>query len=95
MTDKKYDVTNRGSLFTNANKTTDKHPDYSGSLNFVCPHCKSSVDTYISAWNNTAPSGKQYMSVSVKPKTDTPAVLARPAAAKALRNIAVNRMASP
>ena len=33
MTDKKFDETNRGAIWKNEKKETDKHPDFTGSIN--------------------------------------------------------------
>lgn len=57
-----FDTTNRGVLFRNENKKTDKHPDYSGSLN------ADGVDYFFDAWIKVAESGRKFMSVSIKPK---------------------------
>ena len=57
-----YDNTNRGALFRNDKKETDKHPDYTGSINV------GGQDFYLSGWINTAKSGKKYFSLSVRPK---------------------------
>ncbi len=47
---------NTGALFSNANKKTDNHPDYTGSAKV------NGEMMSISAWINTAKSsGKQYM----------------------------------
>tara|TARA_Y100001963_G_C6738078_1_gene427413 strand:- start:1096 stop:1338 length:243 start_codon:yes stop_codon:yes gene_type:complete len=47
-----------GSLFTNKNKKTDKHPDYTGK-------CKiAGVERNVSGWINTSESGIQYMRLS-------------------------------
>ena len=39
-----YDNTNRGAIFSNTDKPTDKHPDYSMNLNI------DGVDYVISGW---------------------------------------------
>ena len=39
-----YDNTNRGVLFKNDRKTSDKHPDYKGSANI------DGRDFWVSAW---------------------------------------------
>ena len=57
-----YDNTNRGVLFKNDRKETEKHPDYTGSIN-VKGH-----EFYLSAWIKTAKSGKKFFSMSVTPK---------------------------
>ena len=62
MTD--YDNTNRGSIWGNDRKETDKHPDFTGSLNV------EGKEYWVSAWkrkpdaNPKAPA----LSFSVKPK---------------------------
>jgi len=64
MTD--YDDTNRGSIWPNDRKETDKHPDFTGSLNV------EGRDYWVSAWkrrpdaNPKAPS----LSFSIKAKDD-------------------------
>lgn len=39
-----YDNTNRGSIWKNEKKDTDKHPDFTGALNV------EGVDYWVSAW---------------------------------------------
>ena len=64
-----YDNTNRGSIWPNDKKLTEKHPDFTGSLNI------EGVDYWVSAWkrapdaNPKAPS----LSFSVKRKDEKPA----------------------
>lgn len=57
-----YDDTNRGALFKNDDKQSDKHPDYKGKINV------GGVDYWLSAWLKEAESGRKYMSLSVQPK---------------------------
>ena len=57
-----YDNTNSGALFKNADKKTDKHPDYRGDINV------GGVDHFISAWLKTSKNGTKYMSLSVTEK---------------------------
>ncbi len=57
-----YDNTDRGALFKNDRKESDKHPDYKGALNV------GGIDYEIAAWLKTSNAGKKYMSLSVKPK---------------------------
>jgi len=56
-----YDNTNRGTLFKNDKKTTDKHPDYKGSINV------DGCEFWLSAWIKEGKSGK-FMSLSVTTK---------------------------
>jgi len=60
MTD--YDDTNRGALFKNNNKETDRHPDYKGSINV------GGTEYWLSAWMKTSAKGTRYMSLSVTEK---------------------------
>jgi len=62
-----FDNTNRGVLFKNDRKETDKHPDYTGSLNV------DGVEHWFSAWIKTSKNGKKFMSLSLgKPKEAKP-----------------------
>lgn len=57
-----YDNTNRGVLFENDRKETDKHPDMTGSLNI------NGVDHWFSGWWKEGRSG-EFLSLSIgKPK---------------------------
>jgi hypothetical protein len=56
-----YDNTNRGVLFKNSTKKSDKHPDYSGSINV------GGVDHFLDAWIKEGQKGK-FMSLSIKQK---------------------------
>jgi hypothetical protein len=56
-----YSNENRGALFKNDRKETDKHPDYTGSINV------GGTDYWLSAWIKEGQRGK-FMSLSVKPK---------------------------
>lgn len=56
-----YDNTNRGSLFTNDRKTSDKHPDVKGSINV------EGKEYWLSGWFKTGKSGG-FTSLSVTPK---------------------------
>ncbi len=53
-----YDNTNKGVLFKNDRKQSDKHPDYTGKINVNGTEC------YLSAWINDGQKGK-YMSLSI------------------------------
>lgn len=58
-----YDNTNRGTLFTNDRKTTDKHPDLKGSINV------EGKEFWVSGWFKTGKSGG-FTSLSLTPKED-------------------------
>lgn len=57
-----YDETNRGVLFRNDRKESDRHPDYTGNVNV------GGRDYWLSAWIKKSKTGQPYMSLSVKPK---------------------------
>jgi len=58
-----YDNTNRGAIWKNQRKESDKHPDFTGSLNV------EGKDYYVSAWRKE-PNGDRspVMSFSIKAK---------------------------
>lgn len=56
-----YDNTNRGVLFINDRRTSDKHPDYKGSINV------GGKDFWLSAWMKTGAKG-EFISLSIEPK---------------------------
>lgn len=60
-----YDNNNRGVLFKNTDKKSDKHPDYTGSATI------DNEDKYMSAWINESKSGKTYLKISFSKKEDT------------------------
>lgn len=61
-----FDNTNRGILSRNKNKTEDKHPEFSGSLNV------DGTDFWLSAWvKESSKDGSKFFSLSIKPKDAT------------------------
>jgi hypothetical protein len=56
-----YDNTNRGVLFKNDRKESEKHPDYKGNINV------NGVEFWLSAWIKDGAKGK-FMSLSIQPK---------------------------
>ena len=62
-----YDNTNRGVLFRNDKKETEKHPDFTGSMDV------GGVDHYLSAWVKESKQGKKFFSISIKPKNEVAA----------------------
>ena len=74
MTTKEYDNTNRGALFVNQRKETEKHPDYNGNINI------DGKEFWVSGWKSfSKKDGKMYLSLSIKPKDTAPASKPRPA----------------
>ncbi len=65
---KEFDETNRGSIWKNDKKETDKHPDFTGSLNV------DGVEYWVSAWKRKegASAKAPALSFSIKPKDDKP-----------------------
>lgn len=67
-----YDNTNRGVLFKNQRKESDKHPDYTGNINV------DGTEFWLSAWIKDGAKGK-FMSLSIKPKDEQPQAAKRDA----------------
>jgi len=65
---KDFDNTNRGSIWGNDRKESDKHPDFTGSLNV------EGVEYWVSAWKRKpdASAKAPALSFSIKPKEDKP-----------------------
>ena len=57
-----YDKTNRGAMFKNDRKETDRHPDMKGSVNI------EGREFWVSAWRQTSKAGKPYVSLSFTAK---------------------------
>jgi hypothetical protein len=72
-----FDNTDRGVLYRNENKTSENHPDYSGSVNV------SGTDYWLSGWlKESKKDGKKFFSLSVRPKGDaTPKPVNKPVVA--------------
>ena len=61
-----FDNTDRGVLYRNENKTSENHPDYSGSVNVA------GADYWLSGWlKESKKDGKKFFSLSVRPKNDS------------------------
>lgn len=67
-----YDNTNRGVLFKNDRRESDKHPEYNGSINV------DGVDYWLSAWVKDGKKGK-FFSLAIKPKQAPQAKSSAPA----------------
>lgn len=62
MAGKEYDNTNRGAIFRNNRKTTDKHPDMTGKINV------DGKDYWLSGWTaHKRNDGEKYLQLSVTP----------------------------
>lgn len=61
-----FDNTNRGSIWKNDKKETDKHPDFTGSLNV------GGVEYWVSAWKRKegAAAKAPALSFTIKPKIE-------------------------
>lgn len=62
-----YDNTNSGLMYRNENRKTDKHPEFTGSINV------NGEDFWLSAWVNEGKpggkmEGKKYFSIKINPK---------------------------
>jgi hypothetical protein len=56
---------NSGSLWVNDRKDRDEHPDRTGSL------MVAGTEYWLNGWLKKTKDGKPYLSLSVKPKSDT------------------------
>jgi hypothetical protein len=56
---------NNGSLWVNDRKEKDEHPDRTGSI------MVAGTEYWINGWLRKTKDGKPYLSLSVRPKTDT------------------------
>jgi len=61
-----YDNTNTGSIFKNKKKETEKHPDYTGTINI------EGVEYWQSVWLKTSKAGEKYFSQAFKLKDAKP-----------------------
>ena len=68
-----YDNTNRISIWKNTKKETDKHPDYTGTVNI------DGVDYFVDLWKKSqdAPEKAPVLSGKVKRKDKQPAQASR------------------
>jgi hypothetical protein len=57
-----YNNENRFALFREENRKSDKHPEFSGTLNI------DGTDYWINAWVQVSKSGKKFFSGTVRPK---------------------------
>ena len=57
-----YDDTNKGVLFRETEKKTEKHPDMSGEINV------DGVEFRLAGWTRESKNGKKFLSLAVTPK---------------------------
>lgn len=63
-TEKEYDRTNTGALFTNAKKGQEKQPDLNGKIKVKSP--KGEVfDMWVSGWMKESKAGEDYISLAL------------------------------
>ena len=63
---KDYDNTNRGALFKNERRKTDKHPDYTGEIDV------QGVAYRLAGWVRESKQGKKFLSLAITPLDDQP-----------------------
>jgi uncharacterized protein (DUF736 family) len=57
-----YDDTNKGVLFRETEKKTEKHPDMTGEINV------DGVEFRLAGWTRESKNGKKFLSLAVTPK---------------------------
>ena len=62
-----YDNTNRGVLFREQDKKSDKHPDMTGEINV------DGVEFRLAGWTKESKNGRRFLSLAVTPKQEQPA----------------------
>lgn len=63
-----YDNANTGVLFRNEKRPGKRDPDYRGSAEPVCAHCRKTTPMWVDSWINEKSSGEKYMRLKYKPK---------------------------
>lgn len=78
-----YDNTNKGVLFVNHKKTSDRSPNTTGGAEIKCPGCDGVHNFKLSAWTNTIKqgvrAGEKMLNVSFEAQQPVPAPTADPA----------------
>lgn len=68
-----YDNTNTGIISVNERKESEKHPDYSGTINV------GGKEFWLSGWKRKSEkTGKSFLSLTVREKQDTPRQISEP-----------------
>lgn len=71
--EQQYDNTNKGILFVNDRKKTERHPDFTGTINI------NGVEHFLSGWKKMSKTGKPLLSLSIgKAKDVQPQQQAQP-----------------
>jgi len=66
-----YDNTNRGSLFPNDKRETDRHPNLKGKADVECPHCGRILPLWVSGWTKMMKDGvRKWLSLSFEPREE-------------------------
>lgn len=68
-----YDNTNRGVLFREQEKKSDKHPDMTGEINV------DGVEFRLAGWTKESKNGRKFLSLAVTPKQEQAAASQAPA----------------
>jgi uncharacterized protein (DUF736 family) len=63
---KEYDNTNRGALFKNERRKTDKHPEYTGEIDV------EGVAYRVAGWVRESKQGRKFLSLAITPLDDQP-----------------------
>jgi hypothetical protein len=63
---------NRGVLFKNAKRTTDRQPHTEGEDNMACPHCGVVSEFWLSGWSRTARTGTNTFRLLSRRKKTSP-----------------------
>lgn len=69
-----YATANKGALYENENKVSLQHPDMTGKINPVCPHCGTEQEYRLSAWWKNTRVGK-ILSLAITPKEPKPHII--------------------
>mgnify|MGYP006441751521 CR=1 FL=1 len=68
-----YDDTNKGVLFREQEKKSERHPDMTGEINV------DGVEFRLAGWTKESKNGRKFLSLAVTPKQEKPAQNAAPA----------------
>lgn len=66
-----FDNTNKGVLFPEKDKKSEKSPDYTGKVNSKCSQCGHSEDKRLAGWKRQSKNGGVFLSIAVSELTET------------------------